>query len=162
VLDFGFGAGVWHAAGPRRRVRLVGALILAQGALDFVWPFAPMHLRETLAAGGGTASDAAHIALGAVTSLLALLTIGIGASAFGTRFRRYSWASIGLMLVFGALTFLSAPNVGANRPTPLLGVWERVDIALFVQWQIALAARLLGDRRIDLTPPLRTAGRSGP
>jgi hypothetical protein len=64
-----------------------GRLIIADGSLGLFWPFAPMHLREALAAGGSTRSDTLHIVLASVTVLLMLLAIGVGAAAFGKRFR---------------------------------------------------------------------------
>jgi len=68
-------------------------LLIAYGALGFLWPFAPMHLRETLAAGGRTFSDTMHIALGVVTEILYLLALGFAAAALGKRFRLYSIAT---------------------------------------------------------------------
>lgn len=62
-----FGRGVWQSAGRNRAVRIVGGLILAFGSLGLLWPFAPMHQREVLAAGGGTLSDTMHVVLGVVT-----------------------------------------------------------------------------------------------
>ncbi len=47
-----FGIGVWKSAGGNRAVRLVGGLILAHASLGLLWPFAPMHRREVLTAGG--------------------------------------------------------------------------------------------------------------
>jgi hypothetical protein len=35
------------------------------------------------------------------------------------------------------------PGVGANQPTPLLGVWERINIGVFLLWMIVLAIVLL-------------------
>lgn len=143
LLVIGFGWGVWQSAGRSRALRIAGGLILALGALGFLWPFAPMHLRETLAAGGGTLSDTMHIVLGGVTVLLMLLTIGFGAAAFGRPFRLYSIASLVILLVFGVLTFLDAPGVAANRPTPWIGVWERINIGVFLLWEVVLAIALL-------------------
>jgi hypothetical protein len=40
------------------------------------------------------------------------------------------------------LTFLSAPLVGQNLPTPWIGLWERINIAVFLVWVIALSMRL--------------------
>jgi uncharacterized membrane protein len=144
LLVCGFGWGVWTSAGRSRALRVVGGSILAFGALGVVgWPFAPMHRREVLAAGGATLSDTMHIVLGSVTVLLMLLAIGFGAAAFGRRFRLYSVASLVILLVFGVLTFLDAPGVAANRPTPWIGVWERIDIGVFLLWEVVLAVALL-------------------
>jgi hypothetical protein len=143
LLVTSFGWGVWKSAGRNRALRIVGGLIVAYGALGTLWPFAPMHIRETLAAGGSTLSDTMHIVLGSVTVLLMLLAIGFGATAFGKRFRLYSIASMVILVVFGALTFLDAPRLAANLPTPWLGVWERINLGVFLLWIAVLAIVLL-------------------
>src|SRR6266545_7839513 len=81
VLVTAFGWGVWTSAGRIRALRVAGGLIVAYGVLGLVWPFAPMHLREALAAGGSTLSDTLHIVLGSVTVLLMLLAMAVGAAA---------------------------------------------------------------------------------
>jgi hypothetical protein len=143
VLVTAFGWGVWKSAGPVRALRIAGGLIVAYGALGLVWPFAPMHLREVLAAGGGTLSDTMHIVLASVTVLLMLLAIGFASTALGKRFRLYSIASLAILATFGALTFLDAPGVAANLPTPWLGVWERINVGVFLLWVVVLAVTLL-------------------
>jgi pimeloyl-ACP methyl ester carboxylesterase len=143
LLVTAFGWGVWNSAGRNRHVQIVGGLILAFGSLGLLWPFAPMHQREVLAAGGGTASDTMHVVLGGVTVFLMFLTIGFGARAFGKRFRLYSIASIVVLLAFGALTFLEAPRLQANLPTPWIGLWERINISVFLLWIVVLATALL-------------------
>ena len=143
LLVAAFGWGVWQSAGRHAAVRIVGGLILAYGSLGLLWPFAPMHQREVLAAGGGTMGDTMHVVLGAVTVFLMFLAIGYGARAFGARFRLYSIASIVVLLAFGVLTFLEAPRLGADVPTPWIGLWERINISVFLLWVVALAVRLL-------------------
>ena len=137
-----FGIGLWKSAGGNRAVRVVAGLMLAYASLGLLWPFAAMHRREVLAAGGGTLSDTLHVALGAVTVFLMFFAIGFGASAFGKRFRWYSIGTIVVLLVFGALTFLDAPRLQANLPTPWIGLWERINITVFLLWIVMLAARL--------------------
>ena len=95
--------------------------MVAYGVISLVWPFAPMHLRG----GEFTLTDTMHIALAMLTVLLMLLAIGIGAAAFGKRFRLYSIATIVILVGFGVLTGLDAPRVAANLPTPWVGVWDR-------------------------------------
>ncbi|HVZ72869.1 MAG TPA: DUF998 domain-containing protein [Polyangia bacterium] len=138
-----FGWGVRAAARDNRRLRAAGALIVVYAAMGLVWPFAPMHLRETLAAGGGSASDTLHIALGAVTEIVYALALGFAAAALGKAFRVYSIATLVTLAAFGVLTFLAAPGIGANAPTPLVGVWERIDIGVFLLWVVVLAVTLL-------------------
>jgi CubicO group peptidase (beta-lactamase class C family) len=143
VLVTAFGWGVWKSAGRIRALRIAGGLILGYGALGLLWPFAPMHLRDALAAGGSTLSDTLHIALASVTVLLMLLAIGFGAAAFGGRFRTYSLATLVTLLTFGVLTFFDAPRVAANLPTPWIGIWERINVGVFLLWVVALAIVLL-------------------
>jgi hypothetical protein len=143
VLIAAFGFGVWKSAGRNRVQRIVAGLLLAYGSLGLLWPFAAMHQREVLAAGGATLSDTMHVVLGGVTVLLMFLAIGFAAMAFGKPFRLYSIATIVALLAFGALTFLEAPRLQANLPTPWIGLWERIDISVFLLWVVALATALL-------------------
>jgi hypothetical protein len=142
VLVTAFGIGVWKSAGGNRAVRIVGGLILAYASLGILWPFAAMHQREVLAAGGGTLSDTLHVLLGAVTVFLMFLAIGFGASAFGKPFRLYSIATTVGLLTFGVLTFFDAPRLEANQPTPWIGLWERINITVFLLWVVMLGAVL--------------------
>jgi len=142
VLVTAFGWGIWKSAGRIRALRIVGGLMLAYGALGLIWPIAPMHLREALAAGGSTVSDTLHIVLASVTVVLMLLAIGFGAVTFGRWFRLYSIASLVILAACGALTFLDAPRIAANLPTPWIGVWERINLAVFLLWVVVLAFRL--------------------
>ena len=137
-----FGLGVWHSAGGNRVVRIVGGLILAYASLGLLWPFAAMHQREVLAAGGATLSDTMHVVLGGVTVVLMFLAIGFGGTAFGKRFGRYSLASIVVLVAFGVLTFLEAPRLQTNLPTPWIGLWERINISVFLLWVVVLATVL--------------------
>ena len=148
VLITGFAIGVWMSAGGNRAVRIVGGLLLAYASLGLLWPFAAMHQRQVLAAGGGTLSDTLHVALGAVTVFLMFLAIGFGTTAFGKRFRRYSIATIVVLLAFGGLTFLEAPRLQMNLPTPWIGLWERINISVFLLWIVMLGAVLWSPQRV--------------
>jgi hypothetical protein len=142
VLITAFGIGVWKSAGANRAVRIVGGLVLAYASLGLLWPFAPMHQRGVLAAGGGTSSDTLHQVLAGVTVFLMFLAIGFAATAFGKRFRVYSIVTIVVLLLFGGLTFLEAPRLEMNLPTPWIGLWERINITEFLLWVVTLAAVL--------------------
>ena len=143
VLVIAFGWGVWTSAGRHRALRIVGGLLVAYGSLGLLWPFAPMHPREVLAAGGGTLSDTIHVVLAGVTVLLMFVAMGFAATAFGKRFRLYSIASIVVVVAFGALTSWNAPRLQANLPTPWVGLWERINISVFLLWVAVLATALL-------------------
>jgi hypothetical protein len=159
LLVTGFGRGVWMVAADNRHLRVAGVLIAIYGALGVAWTFAPMHLRPVLAAGGGTFSDTAHLALGAVTEVLYLLALGFAAAALGKAFRLYSIATFVVLLILGVVMFKHAPRVGTNQSTPLLGAWERINIGLFLAWVVVLAFTLLRrahsrDRAVGRQPPV--------
>lgn len=158
VLVTAFGWGVVRSAGGNRALRATGGLIVAYGALGLLWPFAPMHRREVLAAGGHSLTDTLHLTLAGVTVVLMLLAIAGGAVALGKRFRVYSIASLAVLAIFGVLTARDAPRIAANLPTPWAGVWERINIGVFLLWVIVLAAMLrrrdghAADRRAPPSP----------
>ena len=141
-----FGRGVFLSATQNRTLRITGSLLLAYGVVSLFWPLAPMHQREVLAAGGKTFSDTMHLSLAMVTVLLMTLAIGFGAASFGKRFRNYSIITLITLLIFGILTAMDAPAVEANLPTPLAGVWERINIGVFMLWVMVLGILLLKKR----------------
>jgi len=83
--------------------------------------------------------------------LLMFLTIGFGAASFGKGFRFYSLVTILVFIVFGILTFVEAPNVNKNGPTRYIGLWERINIAVFMVWLIIFSINLL---RLERKPSL--------
>jgi hypothetical protein len=137
VLLGAFGFGVWKVAEGRRGLRTTASLFIAMAVLGPFWP--PMHMRGAVA----TLTDTMHMVFASVVSLMILLSIAFGANASGKTFRRYSIATIAVLLVFGSLTFLYAPALGANHPTPWLGVVERVMLAANISWVAALSIVLL-------------------
>lgn len=145
-----FGLGVWVSGGRNWPLRVVGALLIASGIIGLAWP--PMHQRAVLAAGGGSPTDIMHIVWSVVTVLLFMLEIQFGASALGERFRLYSVATTVILVVFGVLTFRDAPRVGANLPTPWIGVWERINIGVYLLWVVVLAVALLPVRDTQDAP----------
>jgi hypothetical protein len=136
LLVAAFGWGVRASAGPNRPLRLVGGLLIAYGIIGVFWP--PMHLRGTEA----TLTDTLHIVWTFVTVILMMLTIGFGAAALGTGFRRYSIATLVILVAFGMLTGFDGPRIAANLPTPWIGVWERINIGTFLLWVAVLALTL--------------------
>jgi hypothetical protein len=137
ALLMAFGYGVWRHADTNHALRAAGIALLANGALSLYWP--PMQLRGSEFA----LTDALHIAWAIATVLLMVLAIVFGAAALGQRFRRYSLATIAVLVLFGILTGLDAPNLAANLATPWIGVWERISIVAFMAWLVALSAILL-------------------
>ena len=64
-------------------------------------------------------------------------------ASLGARFRAYCLATIVLLLGGGILTTIDSPAVSANLPTPWVGVWERLIIAVWMLWLVVLAVKLL-------------------
>jgi hypothetical protein len=122
-------------------LRVAGTLMTAYGLIGVAWP--PMHLREVLAVGGATLTDTMHIGFAMVTVVLMLLAMGFGAAAFGTRFRLYSIVSVVILTGCGIATTVSAPRISANLPTPWVGVWERINIGVFLLWVVVLSISVL-------------------
>jgi hypothetical protein len=143
LLVAAYGLGVWGSARRNRPLRMVAGLMIVYAVIGLGWPFAPMHQRGVLATGGGTLTDTMHLVFSTVTVLLMLVAIGFGAAALGKCFRFYSIGAMVMLVVFGALVALGATRVGANLPTPWIGVWERIDIGVFLLWVAVLAFALL-------------------
>jgi len=141
ILMFAFGLGVWRSSGQKRVLRIVACLIVGKEVLGLaVTLFAPMHMRgqET------TLTDTMHALLTGVGVFLCMFpAIGLAATAFGKQFRLYSICTMLIFIVFGIVSFLAAPQLAANQPTPLLGVWERVNIFGYLLWIVVLAITLL-------------------
>jgi hypothetical protein len=95
-----------------------------------------------------------HIVWATVTVLLMMFMMGFGAVAMGRKFQLYTIISLITHLIFGILTSLEAPNISTNSPTPWIGVWERINIAVFMAWIVMLAIALLkrnSTKRPELT-----------
>jgi hypothetical protein len=141
LLYAAFGLGVWRAAGARRALRFAGIAIIASAVFGVFWP--PMHPREVLAAGGRTLTDTLHIVWTAGNAAFTLLAMGLGAAALGKPFRLYSLATMVVLVGSGAATSTEAPGVDANLPTPFIGVWERINIGVWLLWVTVLGGLLL-------------------
>lgn len=144
LLTFAFGAGIWLSATGNRLLRVVAGAFLADGVISLFWP--PMQLRGS---GEMTLTDILHIAFGVAWLLLSLLILSFSIAAFRERFRFYTIVTLGLFVVFGILTGIESPNIAKNLPTPTIGIWERINIAVFMLWVAVLAIVLL---RTDLSP----------
>jgi len=139
VLQLAFALGVWSAAGGRRGLRVTAGLLFGIGVIDVAAYFFPMHARGAVA----TFTDTMHVLLAAVTVILILLAIALGAAVGGRWFRRYSIATIALLLLGGGLAFADAGRVASNLPTPWLGVTERINIYGYMLWMLVLALTLM-------------------
>ncbi len=156
VLMFAFGLGVWRSSGQKRVLRIVACFIVGKEVLGLAATlFAPMHIRgqET------TLTDTMHALLTGVGVFLCMFpAIGLGATAFGKQFRLYSIGTMLIFIVFGIMSFLDAPQLVANLPTPWLGVLERVNIFGYLLWIVVLAITLLKTEKREVSFKLTTLG----
>lgn len=153
LLVIAFGWGLWQSSTGNKSLRVVSILMIIYGLSGFIWT--PMHQREVIAAGGGSWTDDWHLVVGFLSLGLILLMFGFGAASFGKRFRIYSILSILAFFVFGILTGIESPGIQENRPTPLLGVWERLTLGAYMGWVIVLAAATLQAKRNKVQVRLR-------
>jgi hypothetical protein len=154
-LLIAFGVGVWRSPGPRRLMHVTGGLMIGSAVLGFTGPtLFEMNVRQS---GGDPRADLLHIAVTGALSLIILLFIGSGAFIRGRWFRIYSFATIAIMLVFGALTGLASRPMATGGPTPWMGVYERTLLGAYLLWVAVLGLSLL---RAPQTSPTR-AGRAG-
>lgn len=150
LLLIAFGWGIWLSAGTSRVLRIVAVAFILDAVIGIFWT--PMHSREVLAAGGATISDTLHIVFTAVWGVFVMLAMGFGAAAFGRRFHLFTVATWVLLAGFGVLTGLSAPELQAGKATPGIGIWERINIGLFMLWVMVFAWKLLRrDSRVTAT-----------
>jgi hypothetical protein len=156
ALWIAFGIGIWRSAGRSRALRVVAVGLATKEVLGAaVVLFFPMHLRAALAAGGSNYSDTGHIVLTVIGVFSFLIAIGFGSTVFGNGFRLYSAATVGVLIVFATLTFMLAPQMSADLPTPWMGAYERVNAFGYELWAAVLAIRLL--RRGETAEPQATS-----
>ncbi len=132
----------------RPQVRVLGWLMVAFVLSGPLWSFVPMHQRGDAFA----VTDAGHIAMGALMVLLLTATMFAGTNALGNRFRRFSRLVTPVAFLFGLGTFVYVPLMIWQRPTPGVGVVERVFLYAFLLWSGVLAVGLLHARN-RTTPP---------
>lgn len=147
VYDFlavAFGLGVLRVAGRNHALRLTALALVGLGVVGAAAgvgnSFFSMHQRGTA---GSIASDSPHIALTAILVMLLLVAMVFGGGALGPRFRTYSLATIATVIVFGALTAQFAPRLALGKPTPGMGIVERIDVYSALLWIAVLAVALL-------------------
>lgn len=147
ILVFAFGIGVWLSSGTKRILRVVAVLIISKEILGVIATlFAPMHLRGIEV----SLTDTMHgVLTGAGVLLCMLPTVGFGAMAFGKGFRIYSIITILIFLIFGILAGMNGSKIAENQPTPLIGVWERINILAYFIWVIVFTIKLLQSDKVN-------------
>jgi hypothetical protein len=132
-----FAWGIRLASQGSRKLRIVSTIMLVYAIVNVYWP--PMHLRGVERG----LTDTLHLVWAGVTVLLMIVMMAIGAGALGKTFRLYTILSVVAHIVFGYLTSLEADLIATNAPTPWIGVWERINIGVFMLWIAVLSVSLL-------------------
>ncbi len=145
VLLLAFALGVWKSVGRTRALRVMTLMIVGNAVNGLMlWNFFPMHMRGVEA----TFTDTMHIILAGTGVIFVLLALGFGAAGYRNWFRLYSFGTILTLLLTGIAALLYAPEVGANLPTPWLGLSERISTYVYDLWQVVLAIVLLRAEKI--------------
>jgi len=146
LLFVAFGVGVRRAAENRSRLRIVGALLIAFGAIALsVGLFVPMRPRGTEQGLTG----ALHLIEGGVEMIVLLAAMGFAAAALNRRFCLYTIATVALMVALGAWSAMEIPRIEAGLATPWVGVKERIYWYAYQLWFVSLAIVLLRERIDD-------------
>lgn len=142
-----FASGVWVSSAAtvaatnrnhHHAQRFMALMIIANAVNSLMlWNFFPMHMRGVQP----TFTDTIHVIL--ATNPFVLATVVLGVAAFRNWFRFYSIGTILILLIPAILGFSYVPQVGANQPTPWLGLTERVSIYGNMIWHLVLAIVLL-------------------
>ncbi len=158
VLFLAFATGVFLAGRDRRALRITALLLYGLALVGASWAFFPVHVRGV----EPTGSEIGHVVVAAIFIAVALTAVGFGAASLGRTFRIYSIATLVILLVAGAATFMYAPRVAANLPTPWMGALERVNVHGYMLWLLVLAVALLREQPWATSPTRKPRTPAGP
>ncbi len=152
VLVFPFAAGVWASAEGRRARRLTAVALAGYGVFSSgALLLGSMEVRSA----GLSEQTVLHIWATAGQGLCMAAVLVGGAFAHGARFRRYSLATLAVLLIAGALASYAA----AQESMPWIGLTERVNIYGWMLWLAVLAISLLPSDAPIAPAPLGAARR---
>ena len=146
ALLIAFGSGIWRSAHGRRTLRVVGGLVVAFGVTGIMWIPFPMSSRQEMTAGTTPANDVGHLTLAALTVLLIVGMVGVGAAALGKWFRIYSILTLTIVLLW----WTHRPAVCRHhrgRSRPGAGAGGTHQHGAWLVWLAVLAITLLREQR---------------
>ena len=141
LLVYAFGVGTWHFASGKKSLKIAAILIIGKEILGLIVTlFFPIHLRGVEA----NYSDTMHGILTASGVFLFMFPAMIaGSIAFRGIFRIYSIFTMALFVIFGILAGSMQPLYVDNLPTPMMGIWERINIYGYMVWIVIFSIKLL-------------------
>ena len=149
VLVFAFAIGVWTSAGRSRAKRFTAVALAAYGATSSVGWFLSM---DVVGEGGLSQRDRVHIAATAIQGVAMASALLVGAFSHGRQFRLYSFGTLAVALVFGAVSGALA----ARESTAWVGAAERVNIYAWMLWVAVLAVAFLREEGATTSPAAET------
>lgn len=156
LLVLALAVGVWVSAGRTRAGRVTAAGLVGFAVFGTLGGGVfEMERREVMAAGQGTLRGTMHLPATAVMTLFLLVAMIFGARLLSKRFRYYTYATIITMLAFGLWVATQAGQLGANQPTPWMGLEERVSSYSMMLWIAVLAIALVRAQGVTIPHQLR-------
>jgi hypothetical protein len=135
-----FAMGIWLSS-PRPRVRVTAGSLFAIGAIGLTGP--TLFEMEVRGSPPSTA-DVLHIAVTAALVLCILAAVTVGAKLRGPWFRRYSFATLLVMVVFGSWPRSPAVASPPASRRPGSACSSASTSALFLLWMAVLSVALHG------------------
>ena len=108
-----------------------------------------MHLREVIASGNATLTDTLHLLWTFIHLIFILIMIWFGAAYLKRRFRLYTIFTVLIFLLFGLLTSIESKGIESGQPTPYIGLWERLNMLVYMTWIIVFAISLLRKKGVN-------------
>lgn len=138
ALLFLFAVGIALSSKGHRSLQLLASMFAGSAVTAIVlWNFFPMHMRGA----AQTFTDTMHLIL--ATNPFVVATLVISVFAFRDRFRWLSVATLAAILLLSLAGFGYALSVDFGKPTPGLGLIERLAQYIYQAWQITLALLFL-------------------
>jgi hypothetical protein len=129
-----------EGVGRRRALRITGTLLITYAIVGFSGPtLFEMHPRGT----SGEMSDLPHVVITAVLVSLLLSAMSVAAFALGRGFRVYTFATLAIVIAFGAAAVPYGVRLAAGQPTPGFGIVERIQVYTCLLWMVVFAWALL-------------------
>jgi hypothetical membrane protein len=139
LLVAAFGVGIWRSAGRSRSLRWVGPLLIVSSIVGFfthvVFPMTSRWMESSF-------SDTMHGILSLVWSLLVFAAVILSAMAYRGWFRRYSIATLLVLIGFGTASSIAIRGIEENL-TPWAGGFERIIAYAFFAWLVVLAVTVM-------------------
>ena len=140
LLLLAFSLGVWNSSGGSLAIRLTALMFVGNAVNGLIlWNVYPMHMRGEAA----TFTDLMHIILAGVGVVFVLLAVFIVVLSSHGLLRIYSIIALVVLLVPGALVFITIPGLKMGEPTPYVGLTERISTYGYYIWQLIYIKHLI-------------------